>query len=209
MRAPCGMAGGGVYTSPATDSSKNRESTTMTRAIALLSLLFSASLLAQSAAPSPEFLRGSGGEISVITKNTAGWSGSLGISAGSSLGLGSRTQGYDATLGGTLVEDRMWFFASAQKSDGLFGSASPQSPGAAEAVSRAIDAKLAMQLGSRQNLAATFASQAGTQPAFAIPGTTPSTFLSLRYTGIISDSMFFNTSFSRSSGPRWPGFDPR
>jgi hypothetical protein len=181
----------------------------MTKASALFSLLFAVSLLGQSAVPSSEFGRSSGGEISVITKDTARWSGSLGISAGSSLGFGSRRTGYEATLGGTLVEDRIWFFASAQRSDGVFGNASLQSPGSTEAVSRAIDAKLATQLGSRQNLAATFASQRGSEPAFAIPGTTPSSFLSLRYTGIVSDSMFFSTSFSRSSGAHSTGFDPR
>jgi hypothetical protein len=181
----------------------------MTRALALFSLLFAVSLFAQSAVPSSEFGRSSGGEISVITKSTARWSGSLGVSAGSALGLGSGKGGYDATLGGSLVEDRIWFFASAQKSDGVFGNASPQHPGTMEAVSHAIDSKLAMQLGSRQNLAATFASQQGSAPAFAIPGTTPSSFLSLRYTGIVSDRMFFNTSFSRSSGTRSTGFDPR
>jgi hypothetical protein len=181
---------------------------TMTRSAALvLSLLFAALAFAQSDVSTSEFGRGTGGEISLITKSPARLSGSFGISTG---GLGGRRNGYDATLGGTVVQDRIWFFASAQRSTDLFGATPQQNGESAEAVSRAIDAKLAMQLGNRQNLAATFASQRGIDSALATPGVTPSSFLSLRYTGIVSDHMFFNASFSRSSGARSiNALDPR
>jgi len=175
----------------------------------LFTLLFAGLAIAQSDVTSAEFGRGSGGEISLITKSAGRWSGSLGISSRSGLPFGSGKSGYDATLGGTIVQDRIWFFASAQRSDNVFGTALPQGSASTDAVSRAIDARLAMQLGSRQNLAATFASQRGVDP-FANASSTPSSFLSLRHTGIVSDHMFFTTSFSRSSGARSAiGFDPR
>ena len=176
-------------------------------AVLILSLLFASLAIAQSDVSSSEFGRGSGGEISLLTKNSSRLSGSLGIST---RGFGSGRNGYDATLGGAVVEDRIWFFASAQRSDDLFGATPRQSVASTEAVSQAIDAKLAMQLGNRQNLAATFASQRGTEAAFGVPGSTPSSFLSLRYTGIVAENMFFTTSFSRSSGARsTSAFDPR
>lgn len=179
-------------------------------AVFFFSMLFAGLAIAQSDGTSSEFGRGSGGEISLITKSAGRLSGSFGISSRSGLPFGSGKSGYDATLGGTIVEDRIWFFASAQRSDSVFGTAVPQDSRSKEAVSRAIDAKLAMQLGSRQNLAATFASQRGVAPAFANAASTPSSFLSLRYTGIVSDQMFFTTSYSRSSGvPSTLGLDPR
>ena len=159
-------------------------------------------MMAQSASSSSEFGRASGGELSLITKHAGRLSGSLGISTGSGLLFGSGgRRGYDASLGGTVVQDRIWFFASAQQSDALFGTRLaaplPQNAGSQDAVSRAIDAKLAMQLGSRQNLAATFATTRGAEPLAVLSN--PASFLSLHYTGIVSDHMFFSTSFSRSS----------
>jgi hypothetical protein len=50
-------------------------------------------------------------------------------------------------------------------------------------------------MGDRQALAATFASANAT--ALAAPQL-PSSFLSLHYTGVLTDSMFFTATFSRT-----------
>ncbi len=137
-----------------------------------LSQLFAAAAFAQSAG---EFGQASGGSIDTITKHSSRLSGSLSLSAG----VG---KGYDATLGGTLVPDRVWFFASAAKNDSFFG---PR---------RMTDTEMTANLGDRQNLAAAFASTR-TQSTFT-PGTIPSSFLSLHYTGIVTNNMFVTASFS-------------
>jgi hypothetical protein len=126
-----------------------------------LSQMLAASIFAQS-----EFGRVSGGDIDLITKHSQPLSGSLGFTAGFGKGL-------NATLGGTLVKDRVWFFATGERNEPLF---------------RATDAKMNAQLGDRQNLATSFASQKSAP--------IPSSFLSLHYTGIVSSNMFVTASFS-------------
>ena len=64
--------------------------------------------LAQSA--SSEFGRTSDDPLRMITKSTGRLSGSLSLSSSSGARRGT---GYDATLGGTVLPDRLWFFASA------------------------------------------------------------------------------------------------
>jgi hypothetical protein len=168
------------------------------RAVAafFLAQMLAAAAFAQTAATSSEFGRVSGGDIDLITKHSQPLSGSLGITAGSG-------KGYDATLGGTLVKDRVWFFGSAQRSEPMFASQF-RAPLPAGAMSRSTDAKMIGQLGDRQSLAASFA--ASRQP-FVTGGTLtapiPSSFLSLHYTGIVSSNMFVSASFSemRRSNP--------
>jgi hypothetical protein len=164
----------------------------------VLAQLIALAALAQSA----EFGRASGGEIAVVPKGTAALSGSLGISTGSGNDLFAGGKGYDATLGGTLIQDRLWFFAAgSQQSGSRFGTlALPE-----RAVSRSVDAKLQGRIGDRQNFSAIFDAAripAVTAAAATFTGIAPSSFLSLRYTGILSSNSFFNASFTRSAATR-------
>lgn len=142
--------------------------------------------LIASAAFAEEFGRVSGGEMKLVTKGRSQFSGSLGMS------LSDRSEpGYEGTLGGTLVDDRVWFFASAQQQDrriftNFEGLAIPE-----QRVATMLDTKVVANIGDRQNLAASF--NTGGQPFV------PTNFLSLRYTGVISSNMFFNATISRSS----------
>ncbi|MGZ8866936.1 MAG: hypothetical protein ACXW2P_01235, partial [Thermoanaerobaculia bacterium] len=72
----------------------------------------------------------------------------------------------------------------------------------------AIDARLDAQLGRRSTLGASFSK---TEAAAASPvmQSVPATFLSLRYTGVVSDNIFFNASFLRHSVSARPAmFEP-
>jgi hypothetical protein len=57
-----------------------------------------------------EFGRASSGTIQAITKAPRQFSGSLGVTWSSSA---LRGQGYDGTLRGELLDDRLWFFGTA------------------------------------------------------------------------------------------------
>ena len=79
----------------------------MIRITLLVTLLTASTAFAQ---PSEfEFGRAFGGEIKGTAKPNRNFSGSLGLTRGNSV-FGDR---YDATLGGSLAKDRLWFFASA------------------------------------------------------------------------------------------------
>lgn len=93
---------------------------------------------AQQPAPAAEFGRGSGGQIDVVTKTPTDVSGTLAITS-----LGS-TEGYGATLGGTLLNDRLWFFGSTS-------------------VPGFTDAKLTAQPGSRNTVTASISQMPDTQ----------------------------------------------
>jgi hypothetical protein len=118
--------------------------------------------LAQSPA---EFGRASGGSIDVITKGPHQFSGSL--SLGHSLG-GMRGQGYNGTIGGTLVNDRVWFFGSA-----------------------ALDATSTAQPFDWNTI--TTSLRRSEQP----PATQPASFLMLRSTSALSDRTTLNVNLSR------------
>ena len=123
----------------------------------------------QQPMPVSEFGRVSGGQVDVVTKGTGDLSGSLAI-----MSLGSREE-YGATLGGTLLEDRLWFFG-------------------AGALPGATDAKMTAQLGSRNSVNASFSrTSAESTSAQALP----SSFMSLRYDGMASGNFFFSASFLR------------
>ena len=121
--------------------------------------------VASVAAPN-EFGSVSGGEIDLLTKHSSRLSGSFGIMTSRSqfpfatTGSGA-SNGYDATLDGTVLQDRFWFFASAQQTDALlvsrFEPALPQAAPSAGVVSRGINATSNAQIGDRQTLAAAFA----------------------------------------------------
>lgn len=94
-------------------------------------LLFVLSQLLAVAIFAQEYGRASGGDIDLITRHPQPFSGSLGLTAGAG-------KGFDLSLGGTLVKDRVWFFAT--------GERNPRSTGA----------KLNAQLGPRQNVTASY-----------------------------------------------------
>ena len=148
---------------------------------AVVSIVFSLLVVGAAFAQSSE-LSASGGELTLLTKHPSGFSGSFSLSAGT-----SGSHGGDATLGGTVVPDRVWFFASADRN---------RSPLFASQISRAIDAKLASQIGDRQTVAAMF-SAARPQAGSSIT-TIPSSFVSLHYTGILSSNTFITGSVSQS-----------
>ena len=159
----------------------------MTRS--LLALV--AAFILSGSAFAQEFGRVSGGELEVAAKSSSTLSGSLGMEL--PFLSGRSGQGYGATLGGTIIRDRVWFFASMQQSE------TPVYSGPAS--SERLDTKVIGDIGSRQNLSASF-SRANFA---ATPGanlTVPSSFLSLRYTGIVSSNMFFTATISRGSTSR-------
>ncbi|HEV2719970.1 MAG TPA: hypothetical protein VG323_08120, partial [Thermoanaerobaculia bacterium] len=73
----------------------------------VLVALIAGTALAQSA-PSSEYGRAGGDEIVMLSKQPGTLSGSFGFSTSRSLG---------ATLGGSLIPDRLWFFGAMQRDD--------------------------------------------------------------------------------------------
>ena len=161
---------------------------------------------AASVAAPDEFGRVSGGEIDLITKHTRKLSGSLGMSMSKSqlplsIGGNGTRNGYDATLGGTVLQDRLWFFASAQQSDPLFSSRLATVLPRSGASARGSDSKFSAQIGNRQSLAAAFAAgrDLGVTNGVGVGAPGPTSFLSLHYTGVVSSNMFFSANFSQRS----------
>ena len=140
-----------------------------------------------------EFSRTSGGQIEVLSKHARNFSGSLGMRMMGS----SAAKGYEATLGGTVIEDRLWFFATAHQQQGSwFASRLPQ-------IAQPFDAggasgKLSAQIGDRNSFIGSFVAGRETSPVM-LGGSIPSSFLSLRYSGTVSSNMFFSASFSGRS----------
>jgi hypothetical protein len=147
----------------------------------LATQIFAAALMAQT-----QYGSVSGGEVELLTKGPRKVSGSLGVSRSS-----QAVNGYEATLGGTLIQDRVWFFAAASLMPEMSLSSS------AGAVN-GIDAKLEAQLGRQNTLGASF-SKTEVAAVSPVMQSVPATFLSLRYTGVVSDNIFFNASFLRHS----------
>ncbi len=141
----------------------------------LAALLTTMTLSAAAFAQSAEFGRTSGGQLDVAMKSPSGFSGSLGLTTSRSSGL-SR---YGGTYGGTIVKDRMWFFGTTERNQVRYPSAAlPQ-------ISQ-VASNVAAQIGSRSSLGASF-------------GTGSSSFMSLRYTGIVSSNMFVTATVSGNS----------
>lgn len=122
---------------------------------------------AVASAQSAEFGRFLGGQVDVAFKAPRHAYGSLGLSSDRSA---------LASFGGTLIEDRAWFFATAARTQ-----TAPQ-----------FDSRLFGNLGDRNSIAATFRTEGNTR-TFAAPS-----FLSLHYTGIVSSNAFFTASVSTS-----------
>jgi hypothetical protein len=198
------VSGPAVTVPPASLSAKQLQSG-MTSRRGITALLFVQLLaFAASAQQSAEFGRASGGEIVVTPKRPARFSGSLGLSLASGndvFGRGS-SPGYGVTAGGTLVEDRLWFFASASQqeaSSSRFADlALPEN-----ATTGAAGARVDGQLGGSQDFSAFFEAARRPQLSTAAPatfaGSVPSSFLSLHYTGVVSSNAFFSASFTRSA----------
>jgi hypothetical protein len=156
---------------------------TRTLAAILLAQILAGTALAQEAA-SAEFGRASGGQLAfAVRKTSLPFSGSLGMAFPFLSGHEGKRNA--ATLGGTLVKDRLWFFATAEQTD---------TPRLSDAAPR-FDTNLNALLGDRQSLGAALS---------AGETTAPSSFLSLRYTGIVSSNMFFSATFGRSSSQTAP-----
>jgi hypothetical protein len=158
-------------------------------ALVVLVQLLAFTLTAQQPA---EFGRASGGAIVLTPKGSAPLSGTLQLSASSASDVFGAL-----TAGGTLLEDRLWFFASASRQETTSrrfdALALPEN-----ATTTALTARANAQLTAAQDFSAIFQTASQPQPA-TIRTTVPSSFLSLRYTGIVSNNMFFNASFTRTS----------
>jgi len=164
---------------------------------AVTALLFAQLIpFALSAQQSAEFGRATGGELLLTRKGSAPLSGSLEIS------LRGSSPAYGMTAGGTLIQDRLWFFASGWRQEWspspFAGMDLPEN-----ATTRAIGARVNGQVAGSHDFSAFFDAarrpELSTIGASSFAGSVPSSFLSLRYTGIVSSNMFFSASFTRSA----------
>ncbi|HYC92322.1 MAG TPA: hypothetical protein VEO54_24145 [Thermoanaerobaculia bacterium] len=154
----------------------------MSRTRTILPLLLAQWLALGAVAQSAEFGRASGGTIDAITKAPRRFSGSLTLTHSNGA---ARGQGYEGTLGGELLDDRAWFFASAAIAPQMQFSTPNLANLDARATAQPVDWTSATASFSRLR-----------QP---VPGTTSSSFLSLRSTSVLSDRMTLGFSFSRSN----------
>ena len=161
--------------------------TRMSRRVALaLALQFVT--FAAAAQTAAEFGRASAGEISLLPKASRNLSGTLGINLTEDV-FGNR-RGYELSAGGTLLKDRLWFFAAGIQQE-------PPSMAMPNVdLASAAGAQLRGQLGDAHDFSAFFASERVADAPLAAPQLTPQTFLSLRYTGVVTDNMFFTATYS-------------
>ncbi len=153
-----------------------------------------------SAQQSAEFGRASAGEIVLRPKSSAPLSGSLEL-----LLPAGGSPGYGATAGGTLIQDRLWFFASASHQEMSSSSRFTDLALPENLTSSAAGGRVNGQLGGAHDFSAFF--EAAKRPQLSttatasssFAGAVPSSFLSLRYTGVVSSNTFFSASFVRSS----------
>jgi hypothetical protein len=165
-------------------------------------LLLNLIAFAVSAQQSAEFGRGTSDEIVMTAKGSSSLSGSLSVSTGNDVFGRSSSPRYGLTAGGTLVQDRLWFFASASHQN-VSSSQFADLELPENATTSAPDARLNAQIAGGHDFSAFFEAarrpELSTMGASAFAGITPSSFLSLRYTGVISNNMLFNASVTRSS----------
>jgi hypothetical protein len=141
--------------------------------LGLIFTLISGVCLAQS---SDEFGRATGGLLELSVKGPTRLSGSLGLTTGGGL------RGYGATFGGTIVNDRLWFFGTAERNQTrVVSSTLPQA-------SPKFDANWNAALGSRNSFSASYRNA-------TIPS---SSFMTLHYTGIVSSNMFITGSVTHN-----------
>ena len=153
---------------------------------ALFTLCSFAAVAQQSGSATAGELRGSGGEIELPMRGSRNLSGSLGMSLSDSFGL--TRPGYEATLGGTLFADRLWFFAAGSQTQ-VPAFTSPYMAGN----STDFSANAIAEFGRSHDLAASYRSGRDT---FGLGALTTTAF-SMNYLGIISPNMFFSASMSR------------
>lgn len=159
--------------------------------------------LAALAQESSEFGRGTGGVVTLTPKGAAPLSGSLEISlsSGSDVFGSGTAPAVGLAAGGVLLQDRLWFFAGGSRQESpapRFANNLPEN-----ATTGAIGARVNGRIAGGHDLSAFF--EAARRPEFSaaapsLTGIAPASFLSLRYTGIVTDNMFFTASLSRSSG---------
>lgn len=153
-------------------------------------MLAAAAVAQDVGAPGSDF-RASSGLIQLVPKHPKQLSGSFGMTFSRSSVSSGSLRGYDAALGGTVIDDRLWFFAAAQQDQGSrFASAFPQTYGGGQA----FEGKMTAQLGGRNSLAA--AAGTGSRESTALPAL-PSSFLSFRFNSVLSSNSFFSASFSQ------------
>jgi len=133
----------------------------MRRIWIVLALFTTGIAFAQSSA---EFGRASGGQLDLTFKAPSRFSGSFGLTTGRS------TFG---TFGGTLVKDRVWFFAAGERTQ----------------TTQRSDGNALASIGDRNSAAMTIRAPDPVRP-----------FLSLHYTGIVSSNSLFTAKVS--SGQR-------
>jgi hypothetical protein len=188
------------------------------RAVAVL-VLVQLIAFAVAAQQSAEFGRANGGQLVVTPKGSAPFSGSLefSLSSGNDALGGGNSPSYGMTAGGTVIQDRLWFFASASRqqtsSSTRFANLELPAGTTQNATLGAIGGRVNGQLGASQDLSAFF--EAARRPELATNGTStfatvvPSSFLSMRYNGVVSSNMLFSASFTRSShSVQGAGFTP-
>lgn len=162
----------------------------MNRTRTILALLAMQLLALGALAQNDEFGRASGGSVEMITKAPRQFSGSLGLTH--SMGFRSG-QGYEGSLGGELLEDRLWVFAAASVLPAIQFSTPDFTM---------IDAKATAQPVDWTNITASFSRLQqpvlGTTTFTPLDGSLPTSFLSLRSTSLLSDKMMLNFSFSMS-----------
>jgi hypothetical protein len=150
----------------------------------LLALLIQLAALAAFAQASGEFGRASGGMLETIAKTPRHTSASFTLLSG---------HGYEGTLGGQLVADRLWFFGS--------GSLLPRTSLSNVNMTN-VNAKATAQPVDWTNVTASFSDFR--QPLFSTTltpnsGSLSQSFLSLRSTAVLSDRMILDLSVSRSN----------
>lgn len=150
---------------------------------------------------SAELGRASGGELVLAPKGSSQFSGSLQLSLSSAGGLLGRgtSPGYGGTAGGALIQDRLWFFADVSRQPSTARQFASPANATTSAVGTRVDGQLAANHGFSAFFQAARSPQLSTAAASPFSGVTPSSFLSLHYTGIISSNMFFTAHVARSS----------
>lgn len=161
-----------------------------TISLSLLTLLLAASAFAQSdPAPANEFGRATGADVRAIVKGPRTLSGTLSLS---SSGGSTRGRGYEGSIGGEIIRDKMWFFGAASMLPGLQAS---QLTG--------LNTKVTAQPVDWSNVTASF--QQLRQPNAISPlqqqdfRSLDGSFLALRSTTMLSDRMMMNFSYTQSS----------
>lgn len=157
---------------------------TPTRPLLALLVIQMLALGAAAQTDTAEFGRASGGAISAITKAPRQTSGSLGLTHSTGAFRGT---GYEATLGGELLDDRLWFFGAAS----ILPDVRLSTPDLT-----AYDLKATAQPVDWTTVTASF-TQFSSNPTMN-GGVLPPSFLSLRSTSILSDRMTLDFSFSQT-----------